>query len=56
MCWVSKLTASGTAAHITLVMLNYIMHSVGIFIVYMSIKLKGKKKKTDNIASVEKDL
>jgi len=37
-------TSSGTAAHIALVILNYIMHGVGIFIAYMSSKLKEKKR------------
>lgn len=48
------MTGSGTAAHTALAILNYIMHGVEIFIAYMNSELKRKKR--DNIASVEKDL
>lgn len=51
------MTGSGTAAHTALVILNDIIHGVGIFIAYMSSELKEQRKKEgDNIASVEKDL
>lgn len=44
-------------AQTALAILNLIMHVARIFMAYMSGKLKGgKKKKRDNIASVEKDL